>query len=307
MPFFRLIRLPNLIIVAITQFLLYQHLLIPIFSEAGIEPILPLNAFLSFILVTICISAGGFIINDILDYPIDQINKPDKLIIKRKIGFRAAYWLYFVISLLGFALALYLGFYVQNIALANIYPLAVAGLYLYSKYLKRSTLWGNLLVAAYCAVVAWIVWFSQKGALEELADKAPELFSQLQLVVMGYVFFAFMSTLFREIVKDIEDMDGDRQINAQTLAIRWGINRAKAIAGISVLLLLLGLLYMMLYFQSIIGLYGLIFASLGICMPILLALFLLMRAKSKAQFHQISQMAKWIMLAGLLLLLFIKI
>jgi 4-hydroxybenzoate polyprenyltransferase len=307
MPFFRLIRLPNLIIVAITQFLLYQHLLIPVFSEVGIEPVLPLNAFLSFILVTICISAGGFIINDILDYEVDQINKSDKLIINRKITLRNAYWLYSAFNLLGFSLALYLGFYVQNIALANIYLLAVAGLYLYSKKLKQSTLWGNFLIATYCAVVAWIVWFSQKGALINLAQEAPELFKLLQYIFIGYIFFAFTSTLFREIVKDIEDMDGDRAINAQTLPIRWGIKSAKTVAGISALVLLLGLIYMMLYFQSILGLYGLIFASLGICLPILLALLLLIRAKSTAQFHQISQLAKWIMLAGLLLLLFIKI
>lgn len=299
--------MPNLIIVAITQFLLYQHLLIPVFSEVGIEPILPLNAFLSFILVTICISAGGFIINDILDYPIDQINKPNKVIIKRKIALRAAYWLYFVISLLGFALALYLGFYVQNIALANIYPLALGGLYLYSKYLKRSTLWGNLLIAVYCAGVAWIVWFSQEGALKEIAYKTPKLYSLLQLVVMGYVFFAFMSTLFREIVKDIEDMDGDRQINAQTLPIRWGVKPAKIIAGISAVLLLFGLSFMMLNYQSIFGISGLLFASVGIALPILIAIFLLGRARTQRQFHHISQLAKWIMLAGLLLLLFIKI
>jgi 4-hydroxybenzoate polyprenyltransferase len=112
--FFRLIRIPNLVIVAVTQGILYFHILLPQFTKEGIQPILPFQQFLLFILVTLLVTAGGYIINDILDYETDMINKADSVIVKNRISLQSSTWLYFSFSALGFLLAIYLAFYIRK-------------------------------------------------------------------------------------------------------------------------------------------------------------------------------------------------
>ena len=94
MAFFRLIRTPNLIIVAITQALLYFNVLIPVYKEYEIRPQLDLFLFACFTFVTVCITAGGYIINDLLDQEADASNKPEKQIVGKDISEQVAGWLY---------------------------------------------------------------------------------------------------------------------------------------------------------------------------------------------------------------------
>ena len=78
----RLVRFPNLVIVALTQYLLYYGLLLPAFRQYSLEPALDGEHFSLLVAVTLLISAGGYVINDIVDFRIDLINRPDKVVIK---------------------------------------------------------------------------------------------------------------------------------------------------------------------------------------------------------------------------------
>ena len=112
MAFFRLIRLPNLVIVALTQYLLNYQILQPALVREGITPVLDFEHFSVFVLVTVLITAGGYIINDISDFRIDMLNKPDRVIVHKIISIQTAYWLYFVVNLIGFILSLFLAYHV---------------------------------------------------------------------------------------------------------------------------------------------------------------------------------------------------
>jgi 4-hydroxybenzoate polyprenyltransferase len=303
---FSLIRWPNLLMVGFVQVLVFFKILLPVFQEHGLSPKLDTLRFAIFMGVTLCISAAGYIINDLIDAPIDRANKPGKEIIGRQISEQTAYWLYFCFNLIGFTAALYLAFYIRQIALVAIYPLAGAGLFLYSFYFKRKPLSGNLLVAAYCAAVAGIVWFAEREAFQSLGVIAPLQYSALSAFLFQYMGLAFLATLFREIVKDMEDREGDSAHGAHTLAVLAGLHTAKTIAFITGLALAAALAWMIIQLHAVFSSWGLILFPIIVAVPIAIALYRLARAQQKDDFRRLSALTKWIILAGLFAPLFVS-
>lgn len=299
MYFLRLIRFPNLTIVALTQFLLYHQIILPALQAATITPTFTQQLFFLFIFVTILITAGGYIINDLIDLEIDLLNKPERVIISRKIPHQTAYWLYFVLNATGFILSLYIAFLTNRMQLLFIFPVAVSGLLVYSLWLKKRLLSGNILIAVYCAGVAAIVWIAELPALKKLPTVDYEHVIQLSLFYAG---FAFLSTLFREIVKDMEDAQGDTFGGARTLPIVWGLGAAKSIAFITGIILLFFLGYVVYALKSDMGTVAILLLT-ALAILISIGEWLLYKAQNKLQFYQLSQFAKVIMLGGVLLLL----
>lgn len=303
--FLRLVRFPNLVIVAITQYLLQYQVILSAFEAAQLPALLTGFHFFLFVCSTVIIAAGGYIINDIVDYPIDFINKPKKLIINRHISMSTARKSYYVWTMLGFLISLYLAFYVDNLLLVLIYPTAVALLWLYSHYFKKQVLIGNIVVSLFCAFVAGVVLFAERATFFDLQIVAPSIAQRVTVLLLGYSSFAFLSTLFREIVKDIEDMEGDRQQGCQTLPIVFGLNISKIVAGFVGFLFFIFVLFLMQWLWPKQYIVAVLFGGVAIFLPLIFSLVLLVRAKESKQFRLISQVAKWMMLAGLLLLLFL--
>ncbi|MDX1939010.1 MAG: geranylgeranylglycerol-phosphate geranylgeranyltransferase [Saprospiraceae bacterium] len=302
MSLFRLIRLPNLIIVALTQYLLYYKIILPILQKNAINPALQAQEFSLLVIITVLITAGGYIINDIIDLRIDRINKPERVIIGKYVAHQTAYWLYFCINISGFFMSIFLAFVANRTLLLFLFPGAVIGLLLYSARLKKQPLWGNLLVSFYCASVAIILWIAEQSTIEKLPESEAIIITK---ILSFYTIFAFFSTLFREIVKDMEDAHGDAQDQARTIPIAWGERIAKAIAVVSALLLFLSLVYAAFALRVNLNILGLVFIGL-VGILIITSLLLLFKAKEKLQYHNLSQFAKIIMLCGILLLLFFK-
>lgn len=307
MPFLKLIRFPNLIIVILTQYLLQYLILLPAFESVKLSPLLDHFHFALLVFSTVLIAAGGYIINDIEDYEIDILNKPEKTIINKWISAKNAKKLYWGFSIFGFSIALYLAFYVKNLPLVLIYPTAILLLFLYSKLLKKSILWGNLIVSIFCAFVAGIVLFAERENVWALNFKNPSLGNEVLKIFLFYLLFAFFSTMFREIVKDIEDVEGDQKNGCKTLPILLGIQTAKWVAYFFAIVLLYFLGDWILT-QSEEGInLGSIYIIGGIITPLLFAVYKLIKAKTKREFHLISQIAKYIMLSGILYLLILAL
>ena len=305
MGLLKLIRLPNLLIVILTQFLLYQ-LLRQQFNFGEIALSLDFSHFSYLVFVTVLITAAGYIVNDILDLPTDMINRPNQVIIGRKINKSTAYWLYFSCFLVGFIVSLYLAYHVQKMPLLSLFPLSFIGLYLYSTTFKKLPLIGNLLIAFYCAGVAAILLVAEQEGIQELVSRYPNQANYLRLVFYFYIIFAFLSTMFREIVKDIEDLDGDKESGCRTAPIAWGVKASKWIAGVFGVLLLIFVPLMIRQIPSLNEQMNTwIFVMLFILLPLLIALYLLIVSKDKKAYHRLSQLAKFIMLSGILFLVFI--
>lgn len=300
MSLLKLIRFPNLLIVVLTQFLLYYQVILPALQVQKITPALTQAQFFLLTLITALITAGGYIINDIIDLKIDIINKPDKIIIGRRIARQTAHWLYFCVNLAGFILSLYLAYETQQMPLLFLFPTAVTGLLLYSIVLKRRPLWGNLLVSFYCAGVAAIVWVVEAKALAQL----PVIdYQKVIHLLLYYAVFAFLSTLFREIVKDLEDAQGDAAGGARTAPVVWGALFVKRIAMGTGILLLLFLAYMGYALQEIFNIWAYLFIAI-LASLIIIGEWRLFEATKKLHYYQLSQFSKIIMLGGILLLLF---
>lgn len=316
--FSRLIRLPNLAIVLVTQYILQYFILIPALQYCHIfAPTLGKREFFLLVLSTILIAASGYIINDIEDREIDALNKPEKQIIGKLITVEMGYQLYASVVALGLLISIYLAWFIRDFGQLLLYPLAVVMLWAYSKWWKKQAFIGNLVVSIFCAFVAGIVLYAERGSFAlfwkeywfklhnagfstytEGGAKAVQVFAD-------YMWFGFFSTLFREIVKDLEDVEGDAAQGCHTLPIVAGVKVAKIAAFLAAFLFLYKT-FLFLKFQyltnNFMGIYAFI---IGIIIPILYACFLLFKANEKKDYSFLSKLAKFIMLSGLIYLIFV--
>jgi 4-hydroxybenzoate polyprenyltransferase len=296
------LRFPNLLIVAATQYLM-RYCTLYLFTDA---PVFTEIDFLVMVLGTMTVAAGGYIINDLYDYPIDRLNKPHKTFINSLITERNAYRLYALTCLLVVLVGVY--FYARTGWRASyFYPLVgISMLWLYSFWLKKTVLWGNLTVALFCAFVPYMVYVPQATVAfpeyELLRNFQVATSDALYNVFALYAAFAFLSTLFREIVKDIEDKDGDAVYGCRTLPIVFGVRVAKIVAGLTGVGLLLFMAWVMRWEWQLGSALRFGYALLLLVLPLFYTLFRLVAATDKAAFHHISQVIKGIMLAGLLYL-----
>ncbi len=305
LAYLRLVRLPNLLIVAFTQYLVYGALLRPAFDQYNISLALPPRTFWLFVLDTLLVTAGGYIINDLVDFRTDLANRPEKVVLGRYIRKQTAYWLYFSVNIMGFLLAFYLALSVGQPPLVGLYPLAALLLYAYSAKLKKQPLSGNLLISLFCAAVPGIVWFAERAGFADLSAKAPARAGEIAVLLFWYLSFAFWSTLYRELIKDMEDVGGDRQTGCRTVAVAWGMGVAKGVAAATGLSLLVIVVAMAYREAELFTPLSRVYLGVALLLPVGLSLFLLFRAETSAHYHRLSTLAKLIMLSGLLLLLFL--
>lgn len=300
----RLVRLPNLIIVALTQYLLYYFVFLANFEVHDLLPVLDITHFSLLVMVTVLLTAGGNVINDLLDLEADLINKPEKMVISRYISRRTALWIYFSLQATGFFLAVYLSFCTGNQGLLWLYPAATLGLYTYSSYFKRIPLLGHLLIASYCAGVALIIWVAELPNYQRLMQLAPEQAALIRNITLFYAGFAFLSTLLRELIKVMEDEKGDRVAGYQTTAIVWGEMKVKGLGILLGIILILLLSIAGIYFRPYFEVIALIVVLGMLMLPAILIIIGLSKISSGANFRQLSRLTKLLMLMGILVLVF---
>ena len=303
MIYLRLIRWQNLLIIALTQYMTRYFLIQPFFKIQQLElQISNLNFFL-LVLTTVMIAAGGYIINDYFDLKIDPINKPDKMILGAKINATKAETAYYIINALAVAIGVYLGYRVGSISIGLLFMVCATVLYFYSLKYKRLLLWGNVSIALLSAFTVIIVWLFEFFAVRNNGIafvQGLQAYWGVTYFVLAYASFAFISTFIREIIKDIEDIEGDTRWGCTTLPIVAGIPVAKKIAAsISILGIIL-----VAWFQYVLKEinHGYISAILMIVVqvPFAYLAYKIMKAKEKEDFHFISNIVKIIMVLGIL-------
>lgn len=158
---------------------------------------------------TFLITAAGYIINDYFDIKADAINKPKQVYIGRDISRRKALLSVFILNVSALGLSLFL-----PRAITYAFLIVIFLLWLYSYLFKRSFLIGNLLVASMAGFSIWILGYFE---------------SNLSVLLLAFVFFAFITNLIREIIKDCEDVKGDILLKSKTLPIVLGIQGTRFI------------------------------------------------------------------------------
>jgi 4-hydroxybenzoate polyprenyltransferase len=316
--FFKLIRLPNLLIVILTMVLmryailepLLNHTNIKLYSLSGTENYMTLQTswldFMILVLATVFITAGGYVINDYFDIQTDLINR-GKVIVGTKIPRRLAMMWHNILNISGVAAGFYVAAKVGYIWLGAIFLLVSGLLYFYSASYKRQFLIGNLIVAVLTAMVPMLVIIFEGPVLYQYyainAIKLPDL-SVFYFWIGGFAIFAFLTTLCREIIKDIEDFEGDVAYGRNTIPVVIGILASKIIA-ISLALVTLLMLYIVWYF-FLHGYITLSYITVLIGVPLLSVIYQIIASRSRTQLHTASRLMKIVMLTGILYAVVVK-
>ncbi len=303
----RLIRIQNLVIIALLQYFLRYWLIIPILNSYGIEPVLSDFRFALLMISTICLAASGYVINDYFDIRIDKINRPLKVVVGISLSRRKALMLHIILTSVGLLLGYFLAYVTRKENYMVMFTLIPILLWVYTTTLKKQVLIGNLAISALTALVAYVVVSIEFAALArrlgESIFESPAC-DKAWFWTTGFAFFAFMSNLMREIIKDVEDMKGDQINGCRTLPIALGLKYTRTIiilmAGFSIAAL--WILYFSVPQLSQSNLTTAYFA-LAITLPYLLLSLFIRKAKNPAQFHTASLLSKAIMLSGILYLL----
>ena len=304
---FRLIRLPNLIIVAVTQALIYYQLLQLTFRKYSLSGTFSSFEYVLFAVATILITASGYIINDIYDIETDRINKPDKRIIQVHLSVSNAWKIYISIILTGAFISLYLAVQRYDLFYWFIYPVAIFLLYGYSRWFKGIPYLGNIIVSLFCAAVPGIFFLSEASVLKELKIRDLTSFLPLHTLLLSYVKFAFLTNLYREIVKDLQDETGDKLANIQTAAVYFGKKNTKIMALFTALITSMVITFS--FSQSIFSNipYLFILQILLIQTPLSISIIKIIQAKDDKAFRNVGLWIKLIMINGLILITYITI
>ncbi len=261
--------------------------------------------FCLLVLATVCISAAGYVINDYFDVNADMMNKPDKVLVGKSINRKTAMIYHWILNIVGCVCGALVSFGIGRPNFTFVFLFIAGILWFYSTTFSKEPILGNVVVALLVAAVPLIeVLYETLPLLSIPLDSLREMHIRLEEILvwsLGYTIFAFLLTLQREMVKDIEDVEGDRTYGRNTLPISLGMGVARySTIGVSVVVI-----FSLVFAQicKLNDLYSLLFLNIGIVLPLLYSLFRLVKAETAEDYGRVSLILKLVMLMGLLYLI----
>lgn len=223
MKFLKLIRYQNLLLIAFMQ-LIFRYGFLKL-----------QNTYLSLadwqfgllVLATVLIAASGYIINDILDQETDGINKPNNVIIGNYISEDFAFNLYIGINITALLIGYYLSDVINKPTFLAVFIIPVVLLYLYATSFKKIAVIGNLVVALVLGLSVIMIGFFD--IIPATYDGNLEQMMTIMYILLDYAIFAVIINFIRELIKDLEDVDGDYIQGMNTLPIIIGKERTTKI------------------------------------------------------------------------------
>ena len=305
-PYLQLLRVGNLTFVAILLYVMEKWVATPLLQLEQFGELMPWWILTLLIVSVVGIAAGGYVINDYFDVKIDRINRPDNLVVTRIISRDAAMNLFYGLTAVGVIAGTVVAWWAHSWTLLFTYVVIPGLLWFYSASYKRMFLIGNLVVAFASAIVPLLVAIANADYLHHLYQNAlaySPIIGELYVWTGGFAIFAFLLTLVREIVKDIEDIEGDREMECRTLPIVWGDKVAKIIATILLVViatLIVYILFAVLPFSHEWKSLPTRYVVFGLIVPILCSIVLLWAANNRTEYHRVQAIIKFAMFMGML-------
>ncbi len=299
--FFKLLRWPNLLFIVLTQFLFQFAIVNHIFLHGQH---IPNTLFVLVALASTTIAAAGYVINDYFDINIDIINKPNRRYIENIFSRRQAILFHFFLSIIGLGCTAYVCYNINYWWLLLYNVTAVLLLIMYSTSLKRKNLYGNFLIALLTTYTIGVLFIIQIHMSNYGISNNHIPVNKFFLITGAYILFSFITTLIREAVKDLEDIEGDRKEGCKTMPIVWGVPVTKMYTGILFFITILLLMAIVVY-SFLFNYYSApIYIMLLLVAPSLYCVIKLKQAQRTIAYAHISRIIKIIMLAGVLSMLF---
>ena len=305
-PYLQLLRVGNLTFVAILLYVMEKWVATPLLQLEQFGELMPWWILTLLIVSVVGIAAGGYVINDYFDVKIDRINRPDNLVVTRIISRDAAMNLFYGFTAVGVIAGTVVAWWAHSWTLLFTYVVIPGLLWFYSASYKRMFLVGNLVVAFASAIVPLLVAIANADYLHHLYQNAlaySPIVGELYVWTGGFAAFAFLLTWVREIVKDIEDIEGDREMECRTLPIVWGDKVAKIIATIllvAIATLIVYILFAVLPFSHEWKSLPTRYVVFGLIVPILCSIVLLWAANNRTEYHRVQTIIKFAMFMGML-------
>lgn len=312
---FRLVRTANLFIIAFTLYVVRYFVVQPYLNHHNLDLQFGDKHFLLLVAATMLIAGGGYVINDYFDRKTDLLNKPDKVIVGKKIKRRYAMLLHLLLNALGIAFGLYISFYIGYPVIGLIFPIISGILWFYSTTYKRQLFIGNIIVALLTGLVPLMVILFEIPLLNQVYGKRIILmnisFKYIISWSLALAGFAFIMNLIREIIKDTEDFEGDIAFGRNSIPIAFGIKWTKiTIISLTVLTLLLILVISLKFFilrlQPADMLLPILYVFVLIVSPLVYIIYLINDAEEKKDYTRASLITKIVMLFGILFTFFVK-
>lgn len=299
----QLIRLPNVLIIVFTMLMLRYCIIAPFIYSEDPAAISTMADFLVLVLTTILMAVGGYVINDYFDVKIDSINRPDKQVVNRIISARGAIKLHILLNGVAILLGFYLAYRIRAISFGLIFPFISGLLWIYSAKYKRMLLWGNFIVASMTAIVILIVWLFEFFWLRMNGGLFISVIGDIRWVTkmfLGYAMFAFLLSMVREIIKDMEDAEGDASYGCKTLPLVAGMQKTRYIVAALVIITMaiLGYAQLVLFRLNLLMVFW--YFIVAVQVPTAYLLIKLLGARDKEDYHFLSVLCKLIMVSGIL-------
>jgi 4-hydroxybenzoate polyprenyltransferase len=281
-----------------------------------IQPILggvyfPESLFWVMVMCTFFIGAAGYIINDYFDVKTDIINHPETVVIDRIIKRRVAMLLHLVFNGIGLLLGVWLSLRSHSLLLLLFQIVAITLLWFYSTNFKKQLLTGNIVIALLTSFIPFmpLAYSVLKAGYHNplFMEQQQEPLRLLFIITFMYCGFAFLTSLTREIIKDMEDFKGDIQTGCKTMPISWGMITTKVftffLIVITIGILLFAILKLWQWQQKPASFY----LIMTVLFPLVLLIVMVIRAKLPQHFKMASLLLKFIMLFGIAFTFLIKL
>jgi 4-hydroxybenzoate polyprenyltransferase len=289
------------------MYLLRYCLLLPLLETYGLNA--QLNSFIFFLLVisTLLLAAAGYIINDLYDVESDRINKPSKIIVSEMISLRFAENLNIVLNAIAIGIGIYISFKIGIRSVSMAFMLVAGLLYFYSTSYKGYLIFGNIIVSFFTALVPLMVLLFELPLLKvHYSSFVGSTFNFNFLIAwFGYYsLFAFLISFLRELIKDMEDFEGDAAYGQRTLPVAFGIKTSKFITIFILLVTVLLTLYLLLKYLSDPISCTYIFSF--VISPLIYIGWVVWSASAKKSYSIASNICKVVMLSGIMYSLLVR-
>ena len=308
----RLIRWQNLLFLVVLMWVLEKWVAVPLLYTFGLPEVLPPLVLWLLIFATVLIAAGGYVINDYFDIKIDRINRPDRVIVGETVSKPAAMRLSIGLSAAGILSGCLAAWLCSSWTLGIVMLFMPGLLWFYSSAYKRQFLIGNLIVAFASALVPMLIGIANEGMflpfviehdLQPIYGKLQPVVHDIYIWLGGFALMIFLYTMIREILKDLQDQMGDRELECRTLPVKAGELWTKIILTLLILItaaLLCWFVFGLLPFEHTWNSLSVRYLVFGLLVPLACVLALTWASRIPSDYRNAQLLMKFAMFLGML-------
>jgi 4-hydroxybenzoate polyprenyltransferase len=237
MKYLQLIRFQNLLLLAFMQLVIRYLFLTQSYIDLALTDI----NYLLLIVSTVCIAAGGAVMQHIVNQEDDEIIQPLKRVVGNTITEAAAYNWYIGLTIIGVGLGFYLANVIYKPTFASLFILVATLLYIKATNFNRIPIVGSLISALLTAISILVIALFDVYPATDATNKVRmgEAFG----ILVDYAVFGFFLVLLFEIFSTLKNKQNDEMLGNTTFATRLGITKTKIITGIFIAVLIVLIMY----------------------------------------------------------------